>query len=280
MQILFRNLFNSINYGNYLYWPCSKNISDKSSVKSTLRYRKINFFTTSAFLKALFGSVYSKVKKISIRRPLSFVLRKEGFTLLELIISIALIGIIVLIIIGAMRLAAKSIDSGEKRIESLERMRASFNIIDSQIQSFTPLTYEEDAQTKYYFKGERESMQFSTNFSIWGGEKGYVITTYAVKMGENGKQVLYASENVVGMEGRRETKLFDTFEKMYFEYFSKDPTEEKGKWVEQWTVTTGIPEKVRLHFVDGARDLSLIIPFRVQKSTSVLAESGFNVEEQ
>ena len=204
----------------------------------------------------------------------------SGFTLLELIISIALIGIIVVIIAGTMRLASKSIDSGEKRMESLERMRASLNIIDSQIQSYAPLTYEEDAQRRYYFKGGRESMQFSTNFSLWGGEKGYVIATYTVKTGENGKQALYAMENVVGMEGSRETKLLDTFERVYFEYFFKDPTEEKGRWIEQWTDTTIIPEKVRLHFIDGMQDMSLIIPFRVQKSMSALADSGLTPEEQ
>ena len=215
---------------------------------------------------------------MSLPRHDTPLLYRNGFTLLELIISIALIGLIVLIIVGAMRLAAQSTESGEKKTESLERMRASFSIIDSQIQSYTPLTYEENAVKKYYFKGEPQSMQFSTNFSLWGGEKGYVLVTYTVKTGDNGKQVLFASENVVGMEGIRETKLLDAFERIYFEYFFKDPTEEKGSWVERWTDTTGIPEKVRLHFVNGAQDLSLIIPFRVQKSMAIL--EGVAAEEQ
>jgi prepilin-type N-terminal cleavage/methylation domain-containing protein len=189
-----------------------------------------------------------------------------GFTLLELIISFAIIGIIIVIIIGAMRLGLRSVDSGEKRMESLERFRTSLNIIDSQIQSEIPLTYVEDANTKYYFKGEREFMQFSTNYSIWGGEKGYVIVTYTVESGENSKQVLHASENLVGLEAKRDTKLFDNFEKIYFEYFFKDPAEEEGTWVEQWTDDVNIPEKVRLHLIEGTRDLSIIIPFRARGS--------------
>jgi general secretion pathway protein J len=205
---------------------------------------------------------------------------RRGFTLLELIISIALIGIIVVIVAGAMRLCAKSIESGEKRIESLERMRASLNIIDSQVESYFPLTYEENAEKKYYFKGEKESMLFSTNFSIWGGEKGYVVATYTVKTQTNGRQVLYATENIAGVEGSRETVLLDAFEKISFEYFFKDPTEEKGAWTDQWTSTSGIPEKVRLHLVSGTRDLALTMPFRVQKSMAVLAESGLTVEER
>lgn len=207
-----------------------------------------------------------------------FNIDEAGFTLLELMISIALIGIIVLIIAGAMRLGFRSVDSGEKKIESLERMRASLNIIDSQIQSEIPLTYDdEEGSRKYYFKGEREFMQFPTNYSIWGGEIGYVTVTYKVEYGDNGKQVLYASENIVGMEGKRDAKLFDAFEMIYFEYFFKDPTEEEGKWVNQWTDDVNIPEKIKLHLVEGTRDLSIIFPFRAKGSLTQMpsGSTGF-----
>jgi general secretion pathway protein J len=214
------------------------------------------------------------------RRGGKLVLRGNcGFTLLELIISIALIGIIVLIIGSAMRLGFRSVNSGEKRIESLERIRASLNILDSQIQSEIPLTYDDEGVRKYYFKGEREFMQFTTNHSIWGGESGYVTVTYKVESGDNGRQVLYASENIVGMESKRDTKLFDAFEMIYFEYFYKDPTEEKGEWVEQWTDEVNIPEKVRFHLVEGTKDLSIIIPFRTRGSLTQMpsGSTGFQV---
>jgi general secretion pathway protein J len=214
---------------------------------------------------------------VKSKRLKVFNIDKAGFTLLELIISIALIGIIVLIIAGAMRLGFRSVDSGEKKIESLERMRASLNIIDSQIQSEIPLTYDDEGAIKYYFKGEREFMQFPTNYSIWGGENGYVIATYKVESGDNGKQVLYVSENIVGMEIKRDTKLFDAYEMIYFEYFFKDPTEEEGKWVDQWTDDVNIPEKIKLHLVEGTRDLSIIIPFRARGSLTQMpsGSSGF-----
>ncbi len=200
-----------------------------------------------------------------------------GFTLLELIISIGILGIIILITAGAMRLGARSIASGEKKIESLERIRTSLNIIDSQIQSEIPLTYDEEGVRKYYFKGEREFMQFPTNYSIWGGEKGYVIVTYKVESGDYGKQALFASENIVGIEDGRETKLLDAFDGIYFEYFYKDPTEEEGEWIEQWTDDVNTPEKVRLHLIEGTKDLSMTIPFRTRGSLTQipLGSTGF-----
>jgi general secretion pathway protein J len=197
--------------------------------------------------------------------------RKAGFTILELTISISLIGLIVLIILGALRLGYRSIESGEKRIEYLERIRSSFNIIDSQIQSYSPLTYEDQGEKKYYFQGKRGLMQFSTNYSVWGGEKGYVVATYTVTPAENGKQILYVTEHIVGLESTREAKLFDHFDAIYFEYFSRDPIEQIGTWVDEWTKQDNVPEKVKIHFIEGPKDLTLIIPLRIKSS---LLEQG------
>jgi hypothetical protein len=55
LQTLRKNLFNLINYWEYLYSIYSLKIFQKPSVKGTLRYQKINFFTTSVTLKCIIG---------------------------------------------------------------------------------------------------------------------------------------------------------------------------------------------------------------------------------
>ncbi|MFZ5906049.1 MAG: prepilin-type N-terminal cleavage/methylation domain-containing protein [Nitrospirota bacterium] len=195
-------------------------------------------------------------------------LNASGFTLLELTISMTLLALVVVIILGAMQIGIRSVESGEKKIESFQRLRASMQILDSQIQSHVPLTYvqEGEAEVQFYFRGERQVMQFATNYSIWGGEKGFVLAAYEVRSDESGRQSLTVTENVVNLESKRETTLFETFENISFEYFYRDPFEETGQWVEQWTEKNQLPEKIRMHFIDGPRDLSLIIPVRVRGS--------------
>lgn len=192
-----------------------------------------------------------------------------GFTLLELMISIALIGVIVLILTGAMRLGFRSVDAGEKRIETLERMRVSLNTLDAQIQSQIPITYvDEDGSTKYYFKGEATEMVFTTNYSLWNGQMGYVLVHYSVVPDGFGKQSLMISENTVGMAAAREAKLFESYDRISFEYFYKAPTDEQGSWVQQWSDDADIPEKVRMSLVRGTEDLSMIIPMRARGTLS------------
>ncbi len=188
---------------------------------------------------------------------------EEGFTLLELLISFVIIGIIVVIIGGAMRLAIHSVNAGEKRIDALERMRTSMNVVESQIQSQTPLTYDDNGEKKYYFQGNRESLQFSTNYSIWSGQGGYVTVYYEVVSDTTGKKMLKASENIIGTAGSRETMLFNNFDSIYFEYFFKGPTDENGEWMDTWTDNASIPQKIKLHLVSGQGHFSMIIPVRI-----------------
>ncbi|MEW6569620.1 MAG: type II secretion system protein [Nitrospirota bacterium] len=204
------------------------------------------------------GFISNKRDELTKLRPE----KSDGFTLLELTISITMIGFIVLIISGALRLSSRSVISSEKKVESLERIRSSIHVIDSQIQSQIPLSYVEEGEKKYYFRGGPDFMELATNYSVWGGKKGYSFVSYKIEAGEDGRQVLYVSETTVGLEGRRDAKLFDTFDRIYFEYFYEDPVEEVGQWTEQWSLN-GIPEKVKLHLIEGTKDLALIIPVRV-----------------
>ena len=193
-----------------------------------------------------------------------------GFTLLELMISIAIVGMMVFILMAVLRLGFRSVEAGEKKMESLERIRVSLNWIDAQIQSEIPLTFEENGENQYYFKGQPVSLEFSTNYSIWEGEKGYVVVSYQVTEGLQGKRALWASENRVGQKVKKAIRLLDLFDEIYFEYFYQDPTEEEGQWIDEWTETAFFPEKIRLHLIRGGKDLSLILPMKTGKAVATI----------
>jgi general secretion pathway protein J len=189
--------------------------------------------------------------------------RNAGFTLLELIISITLLAIIVLIVAGAASLGYRSFSTGEKKLNAIERLRASLIIIDAQIQSGVPLTLEDGGVKQYYFVGEQDSLKFSTNHSIWGGQRGYVIVNYRVEADNQGKRTLFASEYKVGMEYQKETKLLEGFNEITFDYFGQDATEEEGEWVTQWVDEEMMPTKIRLNLARGSTSLAYIMPVRV-----------------
>jgi general secretion pathway protein J len=201
--------------------------------------------------------------------------KNVGFTLMELIISISLVAIIVLIVAGAANLGYRSFNSGEKKLNAVERLRASLIIIDAQIQSGVPLTLEDGGVKQYYFVGEQDLLKFSTNHSIWGGQRGYVIVNYRVETDDKGKRTLFASEFKVGMEIQKETKLLEGFNEITFDYYRQDATEEEGEWITQWVDEEMMPTKIRLNLVQDSNSLSYIIPVRVGGAIGESEEEEF-----
>jgi prepilin-type N-terminal cleavage/methylation domain-containing protein len=203
-----------------------------------------------------------------------------GFTLLELLLSVTIISFIILIVVGALRLGFRSVEAGEKKAESLERVRNAITILESQIQSEIPLTYYENAEKKYYFRGGRTFLDMATNYSIWGGEKGYVVVHYQVSQESNGRQTLVVKENIIGQDNSRETRMLDQAAEFYFEYFirdtSKDPKDEAGRWVDEWVddaalATTDKLEKIKFHVRLETGALDWIIPLKGRGSLSAPA---------
>jgi hypothetical protein len=96
-----------------------------------------------------------------------------------------------------------------------------------------------------------------------------VTVEYKVESELSGRKVLYASENFIGVQGGRQTKLFDAVKDIYFEYFFKK-TEEEGKWVAQWEDDADIPDKVRLCLVNETKDFYLIIPMRAKRYSALM----------
>jgi type II secretory pathway component PulJ len=184
-----------------------------------------------------------------------------GFTLLELLISMTMLVLVVVIAMGALSISSRSVTAGEKRMEAQDRLRAVISAIDAQVESHIPLTYQDEGSKKYYFQGDKKSLRFSTNYSIWSGRQGYVIVTYKIEDDPGGQEFLSASEQVPGLEGRRESRLLKA-SLISFDYFLKESAEEQGNWVETLSDGLAIPEKIRVHLTQGSKQSSLVFPVR------------------
>lgn len=200
-------------------------------------------------------------------------MKNNGFTLIEVLISMSIVAILVLIVAGSLRIGISSVEKGERKFDELERIRASAGVIDSQIQSWLPLTYEEDEKKRFFFTGERESIVFPANHSIWDGRQGYVMVRYQAVISDSGMVDLVASENLVGKSSTSRVTLLSGLDEIYFAYLYEDEETGAEEWLESWTDYEVMPQMVRIVIKGGTRVNVFTIPVRTARSLKMKTRS-------
>ncbi len=193
--------------------------------------------------------------------------RPAGFTLLEVLISITLISLIVVIMAGALRLSYRSIDRGEARSAYLERLKATFSLVDNQFQSAIPLARQDDEAGRFFFEGSSDRVEFASNHSLTSGRHGYAVVRYTARRADNGTVAFYVEENTVGLQNKQEIRLIEGLSDIRFEYYRKesDAEEAEGEWVETWTDELLFPRKIRVTLIFPDQKIVLTVPVRANR---------------
>jgi general secretion pathway protein J len=188
---------------------------------------------------------------------------KQGFTLLEVTVTMTILGLIVLIIFGVFRLGFSSWERGEALQEEYQKTRVLSQLITRQIKSAWPYKVKSRSAGEDYlaFDGKAASMKFVSTFPLKAKQaEGLVYAFYEFKEGgkEAGQLVFYEKrvlmkdffeEELKEDEG---TSLFDGISNIRFEYLrEEDPQNNRSEeWVEEWNgkVEKALPIAVRMTF--------------------------------
>jgi len=86
-------------------------------------------------------------------------MNRRGFTLLEMVVAVAILGVIAGIVAVALRLASTSIERGEDEVGRMARLKAGIDIVERVIRSADPAAIPLGENTEPYFRGERDRIR-------------------------------------------------------------------------------------------------------------------------
>ena len=176
-------------------------------------------------------------------------IKNEGFTLIEVIVTLTVLSFILLIIFGAFRLGLSAWERGESIKEEYQKVRIITQLISQQIKSIVPYKIKtQKAEGNYLaFEGKAHSLKFVSALPIKAKQpEGFVYAIYEFKEGgsEGGRLVLYEqrvlNKDFFSEEPKEElaVSLLEGISNVRFEYYQEaDPVKNrKEEWIEEWNV--------------------------------------------
>lgn len=203
---------------------------------------------------------------------------------MELLISLALIGLMVALLFGALRFSSKSWDVSEERLERDTSITMLWQYLADRFRETRHLTahVQAEGETHHFFEGEAQGVEFVTLMPAHLGSGGLYIVRI-VQATVDGKQKLilqrwlYHPEVLEGKadipewrplssSGRfrsglgkpelrawySESVLVDELKKVRFSYYGiQEKGDEQAQWSEHWEAKKArLPFLVRLQVMD------------------------------
>ncbi len=211
--------------------------------------------------------------------------RQRGFTLLEILIAMTLLGLLMAMLFGGLRLGTRAWEASDVRSADLARLEAVHGFIRRALAGAYPLlgTGDDDAKRNIAFTGGAEAVAFTALMPAHFGVGGFYTITLAVEDGADGARLIFRRQ--LYQTGDEETPppppagdeekekvLLEGIAKAEFSYFGAADKDETPAWRDEWRDRKTLPDLVRLSVTFADKDKrawpDLVVAPRISATTA------------
>lgn len=171
---------------------------------------------------------------------------QRGFTLIEIILAMILVGLIMGIAVGGIRMGRKAAESGERRIEAINSMRVTQEFVRRQLSRALPLAFAVDRTEgkNLVFEADDASIEFVAPMPGYLSSGGPYIQRLEIERGELRfyHRMLLAEEQEEG----EPVVLLDRIRRGQFSFRGINDEGKLGDWEDEWEDASRTPMMVRL----------------------------------
>jgi general secretion pathway protein J len=179
--------------------------------------------------------------------------RSQGFTLLELLIGMTLVGFILSLLFAGLNLGTRSWEAGEQRMVTSSRQAVVVDFIRRAIEQTYPLRWRVGEEDRLAFVGEAESLRFVGTVAMHDGASGNHLIALDLVDGETGRDLVMRWQlpdpGAPGFEPIEQAEpkvLIKAVQEMALAYFGAQSETEDPAWHDQWIDQKTPPALIRL----------------------------------
>lgn len=208
--------------------------------------------------------------------------RISGFTLLEMLIALSLLGFILALLFAGMRLGARSWDAGEALVEKSAHMASLQGFLRRGLSQAVPYKWKNKPDMNLAFIGQPGYIRLVAPISVRSGPGGLFLIGLDLVQNDNRGQLVMRTampdQTMLDFSALTNTQgvvLADHVEEISFAYFGADSKDTEPYWRDQWgslNTQQRLPLliRVRARFSDGRAWPDLVVAPLVGPDTSCM----------
>ena len=174
---------------------------------------------------------------------------EAGFTLIEVMVSLAIVGLIMTFMFSGLSVGMDTWERGSGKILEIENRARVEGLIRRQLSLASPMEFEGGDSAFVLFAGDNRRLEFVAAYSLIDGAVQARKIHYAVEDGG----FLYYEQFLFDHEPdeitNRGGQLLAQFEDVEFRYLGSD-RDGKLRWIDEWESGTGLPGAVQVRIDD------------------------------
>jgi general secretion pathway protein J len=179
--------------------------------------------------------------------------RSQGFTLVEILLALVLMGMLLGLAYGGLRASTRAADKGQTILEESGRIRMAHQFVRKQLNQMAPLAFgvNESDGTRIVFDGSVQKIRFVSPMPGYLGFGGPQVQELALVSGEKGQMLVLTHALLQGFEeqnlyARDPIVLIENIDSAEFGFLGRNEDGELTTWVNQWDQPDILPVSVSL----------------------------------
>ena len=206
----------------------------------------------------------------------AFVQRARGFTLLEMLVGLTLLGVLLILIYSALNIGLRAWDTGDRRAGEASHQRIVQSFLRRELGQVFPIRWRGIPESKIAFEGAKQELKFVTALNLGASIKegglqwGHLYLADDAEEGPGGKrrQSLFLKREVFdlqakdweGLDKAKPTRLIAGVKDIEISYFGAENDNVDPKWVNEWTNPQRVPLLVKVAVTtDWGRDIPELV---------------------
>lgn len=212
--------------------------------------------------------------------------RARGFTLIEMVVALALLGTMMLLMYSGLTFGLRGWDAADTNGRRTADRRIAENFLRREIGETFPMRFKDSMTLKIAFEGKENRLRFASSRPAGISASGLSLVGIEVEAADDVKRTRNLvmrrampdddAKDFAPLDKAERTVLFEGVDGVVFEYFGSENDFTDPKWEGTWDYAGRVPQliRIRIRTADGGSLPEMVMRLMLGEEAGCL-ESAF-----